>query len=215
MATASVPFVGSESENAMTGFAGMLPPAKGCCLVCATRHDAKAAHNVQSMYYGMRFQDKHGRAPTWYDAVAHLPQEAQDDWIKNAKIVMAEHDLEFHELPDGQKAIADPYEVSKGPKSGLQPMENMGPVEVPINEKPVERNEHNDVFICEYDFGEWEETPEAIAKVVVEKLEANGMKTLTKLEDLAANLTTAKEQGAKGKAKLYFNEELQELILYV
>lgn len=198
----------------MTGQAMMLPPAKGCCMVCATRHDPKAAHNVQSMFYGMRFQDKYGRAPTWYDAVAHLEPEAQLDWIENAKKVMARHGLMFHELPEGAEAIAEPYEESKGPESGAIPMESMGPVEIPMDGKPVERNEHGDVFICEHDFDEWDEATEDIAKTIVEKFAENGLKTLTTIDELVVNLNAAKEQGARGKARLFFNEELGELIVY-
>lgn len=58
----------------------LMPPPADRCAVCATHHDANAAHNQMSLYYQYRFYGAHGRWPTWADAVAHLPQRIQDRW---------------------------------------------------------------------------------------------------------------------------------------
>ena len=44
---------------------------EGTCPECAVRHDPTEPHYRGSLYYQMRFQQKHGRMPTWKDAMAH------------------------------------------------------------------------------------------------------------------------------------------------
>ena len=58
----------------------LLPPAPGKCRFCAVAHEARQAHNAQSMYYGVRFMMAHGRSPRWSDAVAHCSPEVQQQW---------------------------------------------------------------------------------------------------------------------------------------
>ena len=53
----------------------MLPPRPGACQECATDHEADQPHDRDSLYYAMKFQAEHGRAPTWSDAMAALRQD--------------------------------------------------------------------------------------------------------------------------------------------
>lgn len=55
----------------------ILPPRPGVCPVCATPHDPALMHNRDSLYYQMRFRQKHGRTPTWADAAAHCTSEVK------------------------------------------------------------------------------------------------------------------------------------------
>lgn len=58
----------------------LLPPKPGTCPECAVNHDPGAPHNRDSLYYQMRFQQQHGRFPTWGDAMAHCEEYVQDIW---------------------------------------------------------------------------------------------------------------------------------------
>ena len=59
----------------------LLPPKAGTCRECATAHDPRQPHNQQSLYYQYRFYSKHGRWPTWRDAMAHCTEEIKTLWI--------------------------------------------------------------------------------------------------------------------------------------
>ncbi len=59
----------------------LLPPKAGTCQECATAHDPRQPHNQQSLYYQYRFYSKHGRWPTWRDAMAHCTEEIKTLWI--------------------------------------------------------------------------------------------------------------------------------------
>lgn len=85
----------------------VLPARPGTCAVCATDHNPNHAHNLQSVFYGVRFKLKWGRYPTWEDACAHLSAEQRDEW----KAAMADVGYEWTE-PVGEP-IAEPYTVSK------------------------------------------------------------------------------------------------------
>lgn len=61
---------------------GLLPPAPGLCPYCAVDHEPSEAHNQQSLYWQLWFQEKHGRSPTWADAIAHCDEEKQSLWRK-------------------------------------------------------------------------------------------------------------------------------------
>lgn len=65
----------------------ILPPRKGVCQVCAAEHDPAMPHNRDSLYYQMRFQQVHGRFPTWGDAMAHCSEHVRAVWIG----LLAEH----------------------------------------------------------------------------------------------------------------------------
>ena len=58
----------------------LLPPKPGTCPVCATEHDPALPHNRCSLYYQMRYYRKHGRFPTWADAMAHCSDEMKAYW---------------------------------------------------------------------------------------------------------------------------------------
>jgi len=58
----------------------ILPPMPGACPVCAAEHDPAWPHNRDSLYYQMHFYQKHGRFPTWADAMAHCGPEMKDAW---------------------------------------------------------------------------------------------------------------------------------------
>lgn len=59
----------------------MLPPKPGVCPECAVNHRPDQPHNPESLYYQMRFRQKHGRFPTWADAMAHCDARVKKMWI--------------------------------------------------------------------------------------------------------------------------------------
>lgn len=73
-----------ELKKLKGGFS-ILPPSPGHCPVCAGKHSPEMPHNPQSLYWGVVFQDEHGRAPTWKDALAHCTPEIQKAWIEALK----------------------------------------------------------------------------------------------------------------------------------
>lgn len=58
----------------------LLPPSPEKCQECAVQHDPKQPHNAQSMFYQVKFNMQHHRAPTWLDAMAHCDAETQAHW---------------------------------------------------------------------------------------------------------------------------------------
>ncbi|AHE52593.1 hypothetical protein NX02_22130 [Sphingomonas sanxanigenens DSM 19645 = NX02] len=60
----------------------MMPAREGACETCATAHEPHLPHNAQSIFYSIRFQAEHGRAPTWIDAMAHCSDEMRALWTK-------------------------------------------------------------------------------------------------------------------------------------
>lgn len=58
----------------------MLPAPPGVCEQCAVAHAPEAPHNAQSMHYQYRFFGRHGRWPTWGDALAHCTPELRKQW---------------------------------------------------------------------------------------------------------------------------------------
>lgn len=59
----------------------LLPPPKGHCQWCATKHDPELPHNQQSLYYRTKFTAIKGRAPTWTDAMEHCTPKVREQWI--------------------------------------------------------------------------------------------------------------------------------------
>lgn len=47
------------------------PPKDGACPVCGELHGRQEPHNKNSLLYQHRFRRKHGRYPTWEDAMEH------------------------------------------------------------------------------------------------------------------------------------------------
>lgn len=64
----------------------LLPCAPDVCQECAVDHEPWQAHNQQSLYYQYHFYAKHGRWPTWEDAIAHCAPDIQDYWRKYLKV---------------------------------------------------------------------------------------------------------------------------------
>lgn len=75
----------------------IFPPKPGTCRECAVKHDPAYPHNRDSLYYQMRFQQKHRRFPTWADAMAHCSEAMKAAWREGllARGVPAEQ-LEEH-----------------------------------------------------------------------------------------------------------------------
>jgi len=73
--------VSGDLKSAFT----LLPPAKHLCQECAFEHEPSAPHNLQTLFYGVYFNLKHGRIPTWSDALAHCSDELRNRWIVELK----------------------------------------------------------------------------------------------------------------------------------
>ena len=58
----------------------LLPPKPGTCPVCAADHTPDLPHNRDSLFYQMRFYQRHGRFPTWADAMAHCSETMKAFW---------------------------------------------------------------------------------------------------------------------------------------
>jgi len=97
----------------MSGFK-MLPAKRGTCSMCATKHRENEAHNLQSLFYGMRFLMKWGRDATWQDAVAHLQPEQQRQWLLVAMEMYRTNGLTWTALLPDVDPIAEPYVESLG-----------------------------------------------------------------------------------------------------
>lgn len=59
----------------------LLLPRPGLCPQCASDHKADEPHNADSLYYQMAFHRRHGRFPTWTDAVGHCTPEVREAWL--------------------------------------------------------------------------------------------------------------------------------------
>lgn len=73
----------------------LLPPALGMCAWCAVAHEPDQPHNQQSLYYQIKFQAIHGRAPTWSDAMAHCSDELKAAWKEKLIALMKSHGMEI------------------------------------------------------------------------------------------------------------------------
>lgn len=82
----------------------LLPAAPGTCPVCATAHEPFLPHNVQSLFYQMRFNGLHGRWPTLADATAHCTDEMRERW----KAVAGRMGQKWTEPPEGVAPISEP-----------------------------------------------------------------------------------------------------------
>ena len=58
----------------------LLPPARDVCQECAVKHKPEDPHDANSLYYQLVFYRKHGRYPTWEDALQHCPEAIKDAW---------------------------------------------------------------------------------------------------------------------------------------
>ena len=60
----------------------MMPAAPGKCEMCGAEHAPELPHNAQSIFYAVRFNQLHGRAPNWIDAMEHCTDEMKEMWIE-------------------------------------------------------------------------------------------------------------------------------------
>lgn len=51
------------------------------CPVCGVKHDPNLPHDRDSLYYQYSFRKKHGRWPTWEDAMDHCSEDMKIAWI--------------------------------------------------------------------------------------------------------------------------------------
>lgn len=58
----------------------LFPAKPGTCPECAVGHPPTHPHDQQSLFYQYAFYAKHGRWPTWEDAMAHCPAGIQELW---------------------------------------------------------------------------------------------------------------------------------------
>ncbi len=70
-----------ETQKHLSPFT-MLPPKPGVCQECAVDHPKEYPHNRQSLAYQYFFYNKHGRWPTWRDAMAHCDEETKAKWCE-------------------------------------------------------------------------------------------------------------------------------------
>jgi hypothetical protein len=71
----------SIPNNNLGGFTLLRPPMKeGQCPECAVVHHADEPHNQQSLFWQYSFREKHGRWPTWADALVHCTPEVRELW---------------------------------------------------------------------------------------------------------------------------------------
>lgn len=99
----------------------LLPPAPGKCPLCAVEHPPWQAHNAQSLFYQMRFQMAHGRAPRWSDAIMHCAPEVRQQWAAALGDLGAWTEDDAAALNNGT-AIAEPVPAAKPtPEPSLDP----------------------------------------------------------------------------------------------
>ena len=55
----------------------ILPPTPGACRICGDTHDKSEPHNRDSLIYQHKFRKRHGRYPTWEDAMTHCSPTVQ------------------------------------------------------------------------------------------------------------------------------------------
>jgi hypothetical protein len=71
----------------------ILPPPANVCQTCAKDHEPGQPHDPQTLYYQTAFRQKHGRRPTWADALAHCTPIVQAMWVE---------ELAKHGIPVGE-----------------------------------------------------------------------------------------------------------------
>jgi hypothetical protein len=63
----------------------MLPPPSGKCPDCAVAHEPEMPHDANSFYYKTTFALRHGRSPTWADAIEHCPPAIKAQWVEQLR----------------------------------------------------------------------------------------------------------------------------------
>ncbi len=67
----------------------LLRPAPDACPLCARKHESDAPHDPRSLYWGTARKIAGLPAPTWTEALAHVPAEARARWIE----ILATHGI--------------------------------------------------------------------------------------------------------------------------
>lgn len=93
----------AKARHARVGTMQFLPPPKEACQLCAHKHEADKPHNLQSLFYAMRFQVAHGRDATWADAIAHCTPAVQKFWRESLTKMN-----QWSAPPEGVAPIAEP-----------------------------------------------------------------------------------------------------------
>lgn len=64
---------------------------EGTCPDCAVAHPESDPHDRDSLTYQYRFYAKHGRWPTWDDAMAQCTPEHKEVWMALLREVLAKY----------------------------------------------------------------------------------------------------------------------------
>lgn len=89
----------------------LMPAKAGTCVQCAGNHPSDLPHQRDSLFYQMRFQLAHGRAPTWADAAAHVDPKVREMW--RSLLLEIAPDAPW-DVPAGAEPIAEPWALSDG-----------------------------------------------------------------------------------------------------
>ena len=82
MSTAPAPAMNGPSPH-LGGFTLLKGQTQtGQCAECAAFHTPEEPHNQQSLYWQYHFIERHGRWPTWDDALAHCTPELRAAWVR-------------------------------------------------------------------------------------------------------------------------------------
>ena len=71
-----------SQEHPHLGPWALLKTPPGTCPECAVAHPPEQPHNQQSLAYQYDFFGKHGRWPTWADAIAHCDEQTKKAWTE-------------------------------------------------------------------------------------------------------------------------------------
>lgn len=88
----------------------LLPCSPDVCQYCAVDHPPGQPHNAQSLYYQYHFYGRHGRWPTWADAVAHCEPAVRAAWELALRRKKA-----WSEPAEGPALADPPGECSRAP----------------------------------------------------------------------------------------------------
>lgn len=105
-------------DAARTPFLDATPPGPNGCQFCGGGHQPDMPHNQHAAFYQAEFQKRHGRLPTWADAIAHCSESVRKAWMTalkeqdawsepepNVPVVMHLGDIEL--TPQGEAEVKD------------------------------------------------------------------------------------------------------------
>ena len=61
--------------------------------MCAGKHEPEFPHNLEALYYQMKFAQVHGRYPDWNDALSHCTEEMKKSLIVAIVELVEKHGL--------------------------------------------------------------------------------------------------------------------------